>query len=210
MISSSFEISLLDAIEIRNLSEQKFISFLEMINPNLISSDLWNNICSRFVSKGGRSKQDKSQRYKIENISSNENYTNFVKGIISQLSEKCNGNVIEKNIVRVTVSSQFNNNNYNYKNIVELKNNDLYFSSNDKPDSWVQFDFKNIKIKPNGYSITSAPFESGFYHPTKWVIEGSDNGKTDWETLDSQNNRDLNGKNITKKYNFLFLLFSYN
>lgn len=196
-ISEEEEISFLNEIKIENLSDDKFTSFLEMINPYKISSNLWHNLCLRIESK--ETKNLTSDRYskekqvttnkKVDNINNDDNI-----GIIAQLMKSG-----QKNSFQITASSVYDSTSYP-QNLIS-SNGKLFFSSKDKPNSWVKFDFKNKKVQLRSYSITSGPFSNGFYHPKSWVIEGSNGGDDEWVILDVQKNyTEIDGVNITKSF----------
>lgn len=117
-------------------------------------------------------------------------------GIIDYLIKKNGGNVCEKRALNVTASST--NTNLFATNVADIHNNNVYFLSNCLENSWLKYDFINIKVNPTGYSITTRP--SNDNHLRNWVIEGSNNDN-DWEVLDKrQNDQSLTG--IKETYTF--------
>ena len=64
---------------------------------------------------------------------------------------------------------------------------DCCYHSQDIPNSWLCYDFKEIKVKPTNYSIRSNCWnKKGWYHPLNWVIESS-NDLIEWKVLDEKN-----------------------
>lgn len=59
------------------------------------------------------------------------------------------------------------------------------FVSENKPNSWLLFDFKKNRIIPSHYTVRT---RSGCdcCHPATWVIEGS-NDNSQWDVIDQQN-----------------------
>ena len=130
-----------------------------------------------------------------------EKSENCFSGIIHHLTEVCGGNVHQKGIVNVTSSSGDD-----AFEAVNLENTESYFATSgasQKPNNWLKYDFKNIKIRPTHYSIRSRPDgDRGYYHPKSWVIEASNTGNdNDWETLDSQSGVSyLDGRSLTHTF----------
>jgi hypothetical protein len=118
---------------------------------------------------------------------------NECNGIIHHLTEKCGGNVHEKGVVNITASGTERN---VCHNVVKHGWNDFWYSNN-TPNSWISFDFKDKSVFLQHYTLKSAGF--GHHYFTQWEIEGSNDGNT-WESLDSRNTRDLCGNYVVKTY----------
>lgn len=83
---------------------------------------------------------------------------------------------------------------YFAKNAVDLDNVQSQVITNSERNSWLMYDFKNLKVRPTHYSIRSRPCGSNNFHLKSWVIEGS-NDQNNWIVLDYRNNIDkLNNK----------------
>ena len=115
-----------------------------------------------------------------------------LQGIIAYLTNKYGGNVHEKNAVEVTASSCCNGD--RAQNVVELGTNS-FFCSNNEPNSWIRYDFKERRVALTSYSIRT---ECGYY-PKSWVLEVSNDGSDEsWEVVDSRGeNEDLNATHVT-------------
>lgn len=174
-----------EKIDLRNLSDAKFIEFLKAINPNEITTNLWENICNRFNKSLQNNESEQIIKYEYDG-----NEQNAFKGIIYNFSKECNGNVNDKGIVSVTASSE----DRKAKHSVDLNDINTYFRSKCDINSWLMFDFKQKKIRPTHYSIRTKPSNRGAEHLKEWVIEGS-NDKDNWKPLDSRKDiKILNGK----------------
>lgn len=94
--------------------------------------------------------------------------------------------------VKVTFSS------FNYgdpQNLIHFDNND-FFGTGNKSNSWICFEFTNKKIIPTNYTIKSCDYGENWIHPRSWVVEGSENSEN-WEKLDEQNDCSyLKGSNL--------------
>lgn len=105
-------------------------------------------------------------------------------GIIKYLQSESNGNI--KNMIEIT-SSTLHSQSFSQYNVClfDDKDNNKYFHTTDKQNSWICFDFKDHKIIPLNYIIKSSSYGQNHNNPKTWVIEGS-NDKTNWEQLDEQ------------------------
>jgi hypothetical protein len=107
-------------------------------------------------------------------------------GIIAALTRSAGGNVHDQGIVDVSASSV--NGNYPERNAVDLGQQN-YFQSENQPNQWLRYDFKDRRIRLTEYSIAA---HTGGWFIHSWVVEGSEDGST-WTTLDErQNNNDAN------------------
>jgi hypothetical protein len=116
------------------------------------------------------------------------------EGILSHLSREGGGNVHTNGILSITTSG----NGYNSCHQVVDHDWTEYWFSNDAPNSWIQFDFKNRRISPTHYTIKSD--NHGAYHLLKWSLDCSHDG-TSWVNLDRRETNDLNGNHVVKSYN---------
>lgn len=194
-------IDFLEMIEVKKLSNEKFSEFIQIINFNEITGNLWMNICSRFCSNE-TSNDDPSERYYFipgKSYLYDGNKSHSFEGIINQITKEVGGNVNDKGAVIVTASSQSNTSDYP-KHAVDLHNKVSYFITNNVENSWIKYDFKNKKVRPTHYSIMSEPYDKGNSHLKNWVIEGSNNND-DWNVLDSKSGiTDLDNKSVFKTF----------
>jgi hypothetical protein len=130
-----------------------------------------------------------------------------LNGIISYLSHECGGNVVEKGIIRVFGSTQYDSSrNYDERKIVDM-NPDTYFHTNSDPNSkdrgqWICYDFRRMRITPTHYSIlTRSNYGCNAGQPKSWVIEISADGQR-WKMIDERkDNTDLNGRSFCETFN---------
>jgi len=95
--------------------------------------------------------------------------SDLFSGIFNGLSKKLGRNLADSSDVDVTASSIMDSPN-GPKNV--MKNDDSYWHSQDIPNSWIQFDFKQNKVSITSYSLHV------FYCLKSWKVEGSINGST--------------------------------
>ncbi|EAY20607.1 F5/8 type C domain containing protein [Trichomonas vaginalis G3] len=111
-------------------------------------------------------------------------------GIISRISEICMGNPYEKGIINITASSTLGN---HPSQVIDYKWNSHWVSDN-QPDQWIKFDFKQIKYQITGYSLKTYNYVADGNHLRSWSLQASAND-TDWVDIDHQvSNSDLNGR----------------
>lgn len=72
------------------------------------------------------------------------------------------------------------------------------FESSNEPNSWICYDFQNLKVKPVSYSVRT--YVNGNNHMQSWCVEGS-NDKLNWSILD-EHKKDKSLNSIGKEMNF--------
>lgn len=104
------------------------------------------------------------------------------QGIFAYLRDKYGGNPHDKGVVKVTASSSATNK----PQQVISHPWDGYWGSKSKANSYIRFDFKNLKVCVTGYTLKSG----AGWSPISWAVEVSDDGKT-WDIIDERNTRCL-------------------
>ena len=112
-------------------------------------------------------------------------------GIIAHLARDCGGNVHDMNIVSCSSDDVYTQNpHYHAKYAADLTSN-TYFKSNNRPNSWICYDFKDHRVSISSYTLRSAP--DGRDNLQSWVLEVSDDG-LNWTQIDQRtNDTRLNG-----------------
>jgi len=101
--------------------------------------------------------------------------SDLFSGIFDGLSKKLGRNLADSSDVDVTASSIYSS--YVPKNV--LKNDSSRWDSQNLPNSWIQFDFKQRKVSITSYSMND-------YNRIKsWKVEGSTDGST-FEIIDNK------------------------
>jgi hypothetical protein len=104
-----------------------------------------------------------------------------MNGIIHHLTMACQGNVGDRKLIDIRVSSE-NHAKGPAKMAVDLMSDEKYCSIN-LPDQWLCYDFKHATVIPTAYLVKAVTSYRG--RPRQWVIEGS-NGDGNWIELDNQ------------------------
>jgi len=102
--------------------------------------------------------------------------SDLFSGIFDGLSKKLGRNLADSSDVDVTASS-INHHTQGPKNV--LKNDSSFWHSQDLPNSWIQFDFKERKVSITSYSMND------YYRIKSWKVEGSTDGST-FEIIDNK------------------------
>ena len=113
-------------------------------------------------------------------------------GIISYFTNKYSGNVSKTKTIPITASGNL----WNSPDVVaDFDSTDFWVSEN-SPDSWIAFDFKEHMINLTSYTIRGDNTGS----LCNWVIEGSNN-MVKWNEIDRHEScNDLNGLYASKTY----------
>ena len=113
-------------------------------------------------------------------------------GVIEKLTRGCGGNVHEKGVVEITASSCSIG---SVKRVAKLETGDCFYSYGN-PNQWICYDFKEWRVAPTGYSITSG----SDWCPKSWVFQVSNDGKN-WDVVDRRdNNEDFKAGKVTRNY----------
>lgn len=188
---------LYEEVDMLHLSENQFNEFIEKMNIENMTSMLWENLkgCLEAIFK---EKSDCNHRHKFKSrircLKYDGNSEHAFDGIIRDLSGDQGCNVVDMGLVEVT-SSSYNGSNRVPKNVVDFDDMNHYFQSKNLQDSWIQYDFKNLKVNPTHYSIRSRhDLRDGDNSLVNWKIEGSNDGLR-WTTLDQRESNELIRKN---------------
>lgn len=113
---------------------------------------------------------------------------NSLNGIIFHLTNECGGNVHDIGIIIITSSSVYGSNFPKYVADFIKNNQNDHFMSNDERNSWLQYNFKKMKIRPTHYTIRTHAAGPKNCHLMNWCIEGSNNFLKEWTVLDTRRN----------------------
>jgi hypothetical protein len=145
-----------------------------------------------------------SVKKKMVRIQRNEVEIDVPDGIIAHLTRQCGGNVHDRGVIEVTSSKSVYPDDA-AKNIADLEDASYFYSVNrrmtsDMPhtrNNWVCYDFKRQTIVPTHYTVRTS---SGFAHLKSWLVETSTDGQN-WREVDHhENNKQLNGHNLTATF----------
>lgn len=196
---------LLEFVLFEFLSESSIRSFAGESDEFVIghlSVPVWRQICRRLVlaPKLDDSSASVGSRYcrVVPNFPLDESQP--LNGIIAHLTRTHGGNVSDTGVVGITADRPYSDDPSDAaKNVADL-GTDSYFQSDNVPNRWISFDFKDRRITPTAYSIRPYSAGPGNHHLKSWVIEVSNDGK-DWTEVDRrENNSDLNDNRVTRSF----------
>lgn len=188
---------------------------LEHLSDEIISREM-NQIVREFIFhlsemkekiEKKKKKQEKKEKESIETI---EYEGDELKGIISHLKEKHGSDLFDKGEINIRDIGTHHQVDGSLSNLIKYDNdhiNEHYYNNgggNPLPNSnegWIEFDFKNRKVKLTSYTLrTSGNGPNGLYHAKSWRIVGSNDGKS-WELINQQvNNSSLNGSHRQHRF----------
>lgn len=175
-----------------------FVSFMATHLLDTINATIWNRISQRLIMTPSFSKDDDNDPRIMDTPAKEFPYEESkpLNGIISHLTQEFGGNVHDKGIVEITASS-VNGGDCEPKCVADLEADSIYCSA-DELDTWICYDFKDMRVTPTSYSIRShCHGYSGYFNLKSWVLEVSNNG-TSWDIIDQRNdNFDLDDENVT-------------
>jgi hypothetical protein len=127
-------------------------------------------------------------------------------GIISYLTTKCGGNVHDQGVIVASELSVYGSK-YFAKNAADLGNKGTFSMTNGEANSWICYDFKNMRVTPTHYTIVSYPYRPNEgNHPKSWCLEVSIDGKSWTKVHECSDNNDLNGYNQITTYSVTKLM----
>jgi hypothetical protein len=118
--------------------------------------------------------------------------TSLFSGLIHHLCSECDGNVHERGVVNITCSSRERSQCWQ---VVNYEWNDYFYTQN-SPNSWIQFDFKDRLVCLTHYALKS---DGHYGHLVEWTVSGSKDGNS-WTIVDYQKTQALNGRLLTKLF----------
>ena len=188
--------ALLRYVKFQFLEKRNLKKFLGCVFPDYIEA-VWDSI-GEFLHDFRNSKSEyllaKLKRYSA--MSSNRKVIkatgDWCYGINEYLRSIGCGNPHTRELLEITASGTTHN---NCHNLLDYGWHSCWCSTDDA-NSYVQFDFKNLRVCVRGYCLRSGNGSNGL---RSWVLESSDDGKT-WDSIDERNTDDLTGNFVAKQY----------
>ena len=188
-----------EKLEIENLSENKFLEFIESLDSSEITRIIWAKLKNCFYNREKTNKKNSQPQSstdenrvtedegKTTNILFDSNPNNRFKGVINHITNGQPKRAIEGGIINITASSYANDSHHPLK-AIEYDNNGYFHTNNCVVNEWLCVDFKERKVRPSHYSLKSyARYYKNNFNLQTWVIEGS-NDEKEWKTIDSRTN----------------------
>ena len=197
------------------LSVSRIENFVSVLSENLldqINSGIWAQICRRLIlavkpnEKNPHNCCNTGETRKEAPLTGSSLLayygSNEPCNVIAYLARQYHGNVHDMGIVNVTAKS-IPNDIYHPRNVVNQdRRGDSFYSSKSEPNSWICYDFKEWRVIPMSYSVTSQASLPGSCHLRSRVIEVSNDGtENSWMEIDRrEDNNALNSESVTVSF----------
>jgi hypothetical protein len=181
------EDSLFAYIRFEYLSTKSIQSFIQLMTESfdLLTFPIWCSLCSRLsLSVSIDSSCDRFIN-KYSSIVCPFCPPSTLDGIISYLTKRFGGHVIDRGIISITASSICNPQSHPLHQVADFENQCQFYTKNEA-NSWICYDFKDMRIKLTHYSIRSC-CTSNAWHLRFWALEGSNDG-VKWIGIDNRKN----------------------
>ena len=206
-----------ELVEFSSLSEGRFNDFVEKIEEEEMTIQLWNKLkkcffTNRDVVANAKTEEERkllnpnryavTVRHKCTTVEYDSNANNRFNGIIAKLGNGNPASVLDNGTINITSSQAYNSSpDYQSKNVVNFSDTYGCFFSSDTANSWLTVDFKDRKVKPSFYSIRSNSWGgAGHHHPQSWRLDGSNDGES-WTPLDARtNDESLDGSGYSNTF----------
>ena len=187
---------LLGIIEAKYLKKEYFAEYIKSIEEEDIENEpkIFGKIREIIMKTIQTMHLDGKERKHIEH----EEGKNF-EGIIKYLENKYGENIHQQGIISITASSIFSWRPPERVIIYDQDTSNPWVSKN-IVGSWLEINFKEEKVKINGYSLKSPQWGPHSDTLQNWVIDGSKDGKN-WIEIDKRENDNyLNGPGYEHYY----------
>lgn len=183
---------LFECVIFSNVSKSSIDDFVEQFEFEDMNSFIWSSICER-LQEGSNNSRFYLGHVKEFSVKAGHEFD----GIMRYLTRKSGGNIHRNGTIEITSSSILRN---NYaSNLVDYDNDNCFWSNND-PDVFVCFDFKERGIQLTDYSVKSNWCGENCNHLRNWAIEGSSDGEK-WKLIDEHSDDPtMNGEKIIHSF----------
>jgi hypothetical protein len=183
---------LLRYVRAEYLTSEGMSVFLDLLTPMNLDPLIWSSVCHRlippiqheeaigsaiadspFVDSAAEVFEDRWSGPPLFELNQEKPFD----GIISYLTTKYDGNVHENRVVNLTSSSVRSDYRFRLDSVVDLDSNSCFLSE-DEPDQWVCWDFRERRVRPTHYTMIAPIVRS-------WDLEASEDGET-WILIDHQ------------------------
>ena len=196
--ASLFEFVHFDYLSVHSIEDfSSFVSYRCIENINL---DIWGQICTRLILEakpsGANPRVFIPPPIEYRETEFFYDVSKPLEGIFAHFTRECGGNIHDQGIVNITASDCPEDrccpkNTVNGLGNANNQNNfgREFFCSENYPDSWICYDFKERRVLPTSYTVMSFWERPHAEHPQSWVIEVS-NDATSWTEIDRRDNND--------------------
>jgi hypothetical protein len=186
-------------VQCEYLSTKSIQSLICLIDESfdLFSFPIWKSLSRRLSLSV--SLDFPTERFPPVSCEYSQTHSGHLDGIISYLTRKHCGHVLDRDVISVTARSIMNPQYYPLRNLADFENR-TFFATANTPDSWICYDFKNMLINLTPYTIRICRDSNG-YHLRSWILEGSIDCES-WVELDRHwNDSSLNSQGAIVTFN---------
>jgi hypothetical protein len=181
--------SLFEHVRYEYLSTESINSFICLINDSFdfLNFPIWKSLSRRLslsVSISFPSELFHSQNDSVSCPYSTTN-SNNLNGIISYLTRKHSCHVLDSNIISITASSIPNAQGCPLRHVADFENR-TYFYTQNTANSWICYDFKDMRVTLTHYPVRSRR-DANVGHLRSWMLEGSIDCES-WVEMDHHTN----------------------
>jgi hypothetical protein len=188
--------SLFEHVRYEYLSTKSMNSFICLIDESFdfLSFAIWQSLSRRLSLSVSISFPSERFQSHIDSISCPYSTTKSdnLNGFISFLTRKHSCHVLDSNVISITASGVFNARDCPLRHVADFGNR-TYFITQSIPNSWICYDFKDMRVSLTHYSVRSRR-DADSYHLRSWILEGSIDCES-WVDIDHHtNDSSLNGQ----------------
>lgn len=190
---------LFEYVIFKNVGETLLCSFMNDVDFEDINRHIWRLVCGRILPTRIASLNDQpdtSNRYLID-IQEFDHSGNDFNGIMRHLTNKVHENIHTHGTINISSNSISGEKNHP-RNLVDYNSNNYYYSL-DAGEATVCFDFKEMSVQLNSYSVKSYQSSNSAFL-RNWAVEVSNDG-VNWITIDRyKDDTRLKGSNLVANF----------
>jgi hypothetical protein len=168
------------------LEQESLVSFLAIVSSSFdcLTFQVWNALSPRLLLSVSKKPSRKRSDGPHETINCSFVEGDSLGGIISYLTREYKCHVEDTGFVSLIASRICNPGSYPLRTIADFTNGSGT-STIAEPNSWIGYDFKEMRVTPTHYSLRARIDREGYWLRS-WVLEGSLDGGTSWIELDQK------------------------
>jgi hypothetical protein len=178
---------LFEFVRLEYLTSGSIRSFIEMMTESFegMTLGIWESVCRRLSFPISAQSPNDGSMERFNSISCPFASSSPMDGIISYLTRKHGCHVLDGNIISITASGIASPQLYPLRNVATVGNQTRFLTTN-TANSWICYDFNDMRVNLTHYSIRTRCDTNGT-HLRCWRLEGSNDGLS-WIELDRHEN----------------------
>jgi hypothetical protein len=178
---------LLEFVRFEYLSAESIESFIGMAKGRFYEMPIgiWRSLCCRLSFPISRPCANDRVLRGVASVFCPFSSSSPMDGILSSLATEHGGNLVDSEIISITSSGVAPFFSCPLRDLATVGNR-RYFTTRDEANSWICYDFKDMRINLTDYSIRTS-WDRDSSHLRCWILEGSIDGLS-WTELDRRDN----------------------